>query len=58
MSEETKAALSKVGISWVGGVAGMTLSDWLLLATLVYTVLQIFFLILDRWNRRDRRGRK
>jgi hypothetical protein len=35
----------------VGGLslAGVALSDWLIILTLVYTVLQIIFLIRDKW---------
>jgi hypothetical protein len=44
-SDETKAAICKVGIAWIGGFAGMKLSDWVLLATLIYTVLQIIILL-------------
>lgn len=42
---ETKAAVCKVAISWIAGFAGMRLSDWVLVATLVYTVLQIIVLL-------------
>jgi len=35
----------------VGGLTlfGVGLSDWVLLATLIYTVLQVFFLLRDKW---------
>ncbi len=45
------AALTKVLVAWVGWVGGMKLSDWVLMATLVYTVLQIFFLIKNKGKR-------
>ena len=35
----------------VGGLTlfGVGLSDWVLLATLIYTVLQVGFLLRDKW---------
>lgn len=33
-------------------LAGVSLSDWLLIATLLYTVLQIGFLLHDKWWKR------
>lgn len=35
----------------VGGLTlfGVGLSDWVLLATLIYTVLQVAFLLRDKW---------
>lgn len=46
----------------VGGLTlfGVGLSDWVLLATLIYTVLQVFFLLRDKCYRpwRDKNGRK
>ncbi len=38
--------------------AGVQLSDWVLLATLAYTLLQTFFLIRDRLTRHKARKRK
>ena len=35
---------------------GVPLADWVLILTLVYTVMQIFFLLRDKWwKRRDRK---
>lgn len=45
------AAVMKVLIAWVGWVGGMQLSEWVLLATLIYTVLQIYFLIKNKGKR-------
>jgi hypothetical protein len=46
----------------VGGltVFGVGLSDWVLIATLVYTVLQLYFLLRDKWYRprKERNGSK
>jgi hypothetical protein len=46
----------------VGGLTlfGVALSDWVLLTTLVYTVLQLYFLLRDKWYlpRKARNGRK
>ena len=39
------APIVKVAVAWLGTIAGMQLSEWVLLATLIYTLLQIFFLI-------------
>lgn len=42
----------------VGGLTlfGVGLSDWVLLATLLYTVMQMYFLIRDKWYR-PRKGK-
>lgn len=45
------AAVMKVMVAWVGLVSGMKLGDWVLLATLVYTVLQIIFLVKNKGKR-------
>lgn len=46
----------------VGGLTlfGVGLSDWVLLLTLGYTLLQIFFLLRDKWYRprKDKHGSK
>jgi hypothetical protein len=46
----------------VGGLTfvGVPLSDWLIVATLIYTVLQIAFLLRDKWYipRKVKNGRK
>jgi hypothetical protein len=46
----------------VGGLTlvGVSLADWLLAVTLVYTLAQLFFLLRDKWwrQRKDRNGRK
>jgi hypothetical protein len=46
----------------VGGLTlfGVGLSDWVLLLTLVYTALQVYFLLRDKWYtpRKARNGRK
>lgn len=54
VSEAAKAAPAVT----VGGLTlfGVVLSDLVLLATLVYTVLQIFFLVRDKWYR-PRKGK-
>lgn len=46
---DTHWAVTKILLSWVGGLLGMKLGDWVLLATLVYTVAQTYFLFRDRW---------
>lgn len=51
-SQDTLAEASKAAPPvTVGGLtlAGVPLSDWLIIATLVYTVLQIVFLLRDKW---------
>lgn len=48
----------KVFVAWIGTVYGsISLNDLVLIATLVFTVAQIFFTIRDRWWR-DRVKRK
>lgn len=46
----------------VGGLTlyGVALSDYVLILTLVYTVLQILVLLRDKWwrQRKDKNGRK
>ena len=46
----------------VGGLTffGVGLSDWVLLATMIYTALQVFFLLRDKCYRpwRDKHGSK
>lgn len=48
--------MGKLGIAWVGFFAGISLSDLALLATLVYTSLQIGILMWEKvikpWRRR------
>ena len=42
----------KVLIAWVGGAIGsFTLSSAVLLTTLLYTLVQTFFLLRDKWWR-------
>jgi hypothetical protein len=58
VTEATKAAPALT----VGGLTlfGVGLSDWVLLATLIYTLLQVGFLLRDKWYtpRKLRNGRK
>jgi hypothetical protein len=54
---ETQAAITKVAAAWIAGLIGMRLSDWVLAATLTYTVLQCFFLLRDKWWR-ERKSKK
>lgn len=42
------AAFLKVAVAWVGWLGGIKLSDLVLLATLIYTLLQIYFLIRNK----------
>jgi hypothetical protein len=46
--EPMGTVVGKLGIAWAGFFAGMSLGDWVLLATLVYTLLQITLLIVER----------
>lgn len=41
-------------------LAGVALQDWVLLATLGYTILQLYFLLRDKWwrQRKGKNGRK
>lgn len=46
------AAKATPPLAVCGGIlSGVSLSDWVLLATLLYTVLQTYFLLRDRWER-------
>ena len=46
--EPMGTVVGKLGIAWAGFFAGMSLGDWVLLATLIYTLLQITMLIVER----------
>lgn len=46
--EPVGTILGKVGIVWAGLFAGIKLGDLVLVATLVYTILQIMMLIVER----------
>jgi hypothetical protein len=55
MSNSTKSSMSevelvaaKLAVVWTGTIFGMKVSDLVLLATLIYTVLQIGLLLWDR----------
>ena len=60
-TESLGAALGKVGIVWGGLFVGISLGDIVLLATLVYTLLQIYLLVAERivkpWRARRRIAR-
>lgn len=47
---ELKPAVCRVAVAWIGGLMGLRLSDWVLLTTLLYTVLQIAFLVF-KWRK-------
>ena len=59
LSVETAKALPTIT---VGGLTlfGVGLSDWVLILTIGYTALQIFFLLRDKWyrQRKDNDGSK
>jgi predicted lipid-binding transport protein (Tim44 family) len=46
--EPMGAVMGKLGVVWAGFFAGMSLGDWVLVATLVYTLLQIALAIVER----------
>jgi len=46
--EPMGAVMGKVAVVWTGFFAGMSLGEWVLVATLVYTLLQITLLIVER----------
>jgi hypothetical protein len=56
VAQEAAKAAPPVG---VGGMVlvGVPLSDWVLILTGLYTALQLFFLLRDKWWR-DRNGPK
>jgi hypothetical protein len=39
---------SELGLIWAGTLFGVKISDWVLVATLIYTVLRILELLWDR----------
>lgn len=50
---ETLVAVIKSAVMWIGALLGnMTLSKWVLFATLIYTVLQTYVLIRDKLSKR------
>jgi predicted benzoate:H+ symporter BenE len=55
-------AIKATPVITVGGLTffGVGLADWVLLAALIYTVFQIYFLLRDKWYRprKGTNGRK
>ena len=50
--QDPHTAFLKVLLAWFGGAVGnMTLSSGVLAATLLYTLVQTFFLLRDKWWR-------
>lgn len=48
---ETNSALFKVLIAWVGtAVGGMSLSNFVLITTLIFTLIQIFVIVRKIWR--------
>ncbi len=61
MKEEVTAAAAKVTPPAVVGVTmlfGLTLNEWVAIATLFYIGLQTFFLLKDRLKKSKERQRK
>lgn len=54
MWDEFKAAVFKVALAWVMGFVGMRLADWVLVATLIYTVLQIVVLLRKQFGKKEK----
>jgi len=51
--DDHATSAAKVGLAWVGFWFGsLTLQDWVLIATLVYTLLQIVIAIRRVWKDR------
>jgi hypothetical protein len=46
--EPMGAVMGKLGLVWTGFFAGISLGDWVLIATLTYTVIQIILTIVER----------
>lgn len=59
-SEVVTEAMKASPTLTVGGLTffGVGLSDWVLIATLVYTGLQVYVLIRDKFIKRNKDGRK
>lgn len=63
MQDDTRIAAAKVGIAAIGAAGSkvleaadkLTWGDWAAVATIIYIVLQAFFLIRDKWWRDGRR---
>lgn len=47
-NHDVNSTMLKLGAVWAGTIFGIKLSDLVLIATLIYTVLQIGLLISDR----------
>lgn len=56
MDDETKAAVLKMLSVWAAGLLGMKLADWVLVVTLVYTVIQCATLVRDKWWRERKKS--
>jgi Phage holin T7 family, holin superfamily II len=46
--EPMGAVMGKVAVVWTGFFAGISLGDWVLIATLVYTLIQITLTLVER----------
>lgn len=57
MQNDDLAAVLKTAGAWIGALIGsLTLSKAVLLATLVFTVLQTYILVRDKLFRRSRKS--
>ena len=59
-SEVVTEAVKSAPAVTVGGLTlfGVGLSDWVLIATLIYTGLQVYVLVRDKFIKRNRDGSK
>lgn len=49
MNDDTNAAFFKMAVAWAGAAFGsLTLQDYVLWATLIYTLVQIYLLVRDK----------
>lgn len=43
---------SKLAVAWIsGGIGAFTLSQWVLLSSLLFTIMSMFFMLRDKWWR-------
>ena len=53
---EIHSAVLKASPPTIAVASGLTLNDWVAVVTIVYVVIQVFFLVRDKWWRE--RGKK
>lgn len=62
---ETLLAMLKIAVAWIAAsiakasavVCGLTLSQWVQVSALLFTLAQLYFLLRDKWWRDPKRKR-